>query len=284
VSNKAKRKVRAGQHASLLVVISPKWSQRHAAAAEQLAAELGRPVCGAYTRKRTLCRNRPDPSRTNGRCRMHGARAGRPLKHGRYSKYAKVSYDDLDIPGVRFNVKAARIEEELSAVRAELRKLLRQPAAAVVDVGDGEQSAREVVHDTKLRALLERAAALVRERGKTMPGQYIPVAVVSRMIECREAIFFSTVEKYVADKSTVEGIRADYRRATRTFAPALFKELEAFRFAETAKRARRRRRAESFRHVADAPTPGEPAQLRRAAREEGGPGQKGDGEEEDGGQ
>jgi hypothetical protein len=263
-----------------LVIISPKWSPRHAAAAEQLAAELNRPVCGAYTRAGTLCRNRPDPSRTNGRCRLHGAGAGRPLKHGRYSKYAKVSYDDPNIPGARLDAEAARIEEELKVVRSEVRKLLRRPTAAVVDVDDDEQWAREAAHDTQLRALIEKAAALVRERSKAMPGYYIPVAVVSRMIECREAIIFDAVEKYVPDKSTVEEIRADYRRATHPFASALFEELDAFRFVEMAKRASRRKRGEFYRRLVDTLAPGELARLRRMAREAGDSDEEDDGGEE----
>jgi hypothetical protein len=172
----------------------------------------------------------------------------------------------------------------LSAVRAELRKLLRQPAAAVVDVGDDEQWEREVAHDTQLRALVERAAALVRERGKTMPGHFIPAAVVSRMVECREAILFSAVEKYVTDKSAVEEIRADYRRATSPFALALFRELDAFRLAETAKRAARRKRNDSSPRSKDTPSPGELARLRRMARAAADLDEKKGGEEEVGGQ
>ena len=282
--NNTKRTVRAGQPASPLIVISPKWSQRHRAAAEELAAELNRPICGAYTRGGTLCRNRPDPKRTNGRCRMHGARAGRPLKHGRYSKYARVDYDDPNIPGARFNADAVRLEEEINAVRFEIRKLLRRPKMAVVDFDDDEQWANVIAHNTKLRALLERAVQLVRERNKIVPGYFIPINVVSRMIECREAILFSAVEKAVDDKEMIENIRADYRRATRPFKSALCKELDSFRFAEATKRASKLERADYYRRLIDTLAPGEWQRLRRMAREAREEGEETDGDEEIGDQ
>ena len=164
------------------------------------------------------------------------------MKHGRYSKYARVDYDDPNIPGARFNADAVRIEEEIKAVRSDIRNLLRRPTMTVVDIDDDEQWADEIAQNTKLRALLERAAQLVRERNKIMPGYFIPIDVVSRMIECREAILFSAVENIVADKEMIENIRADYRRATRPFKSALFKELDSFRFAEAPALASPRRR------------------------------------------
>lgn len=282
--NNTKRTVRAGQPASPLVVISPKWSRRHRAAAEELAAELNRPVCGAYTRAGALCRNRPDPSRTNGRCRMHGARAGRPLKHGRYSKYARVDYDDPNTPGARFNADAVQIEEEINAARSAIRKLLRRPKMAVVDFDDDEQWANVIAHNTKLRALLERAAQLVRERNKIMPGYFLPINVVSQMIECREAIFISAVEKAVDDKEVIENIRADYRRATRPFKSALCKELDSFRFAEATKRASKLERPDYYRRLMDTLAPGEWQRLRRMAREAREEGEETDGDEEVGDQ
>lgn len=281
---KAKRKGNAGQPTRPLVAMSPKWSQRHRATAEELAAELNRPVCGAYTRAGALCRNRPDPSRTNGRCRMHGARAGRPLKHGRYSKYARVNYDAPNIPGARFNTDAVWIEEEINAVRSEIRKLLRKPKMALVDIDDDEQWADVITQDTKLRALLERAAQLVRERNKIMPGYFLPINVVSQMIECREAIFISAVEKAVDDKEVVENIRTDYRRATRPFKSALFKELDSFRFAEAAKRASKLERADYYRRLVETLAPGEWQRLRRMAREAREQGEETDGDEEVGDQ
>ena len=215
---------------------------------------------------------------------MHGAGAGRPLKHGRYYKYAQLDYDAANIPGARFNAEAIRLEEEITAVRSEIRKLLRRPTTAVVDVDDDEQWANELAHNTKLRALLERVAQLVRERNKIMPGYFIPIDVVSRMIECREAILFSAVEKSVADKEMIENIRIDYRRATRPFKSALFKELDSFRFAEAANRASKRERADYYRRLVDTLAPGEWARLRRMAREAREQGVETDGDEEVGDQ
>ena len=44
------------------------------------------PRCGAYARTTlALCRG---PAMKNGRCRMHGGRAGRKPTHGRYTKAA----------------------------------------------------------------------------------------------------------------------------------------------------------------------------------------------------
>ena len=53
---------------------------------EARAALALRPTFGAYCRTTGKpCRG---PAMKNGRCRMHGGRAGRPPTHGRYSKKA----------------------------------------------------------------------------------------------------------------------------------------------------------------------------------------------------
>jgi len=51
---------------------------------EARAALARHPRCGAYFRTTgQTCRS---PAMKNGRCRMHGGRAGRKPTHGRYSK------------------------------------------------------------------------------------------------------------------------------------------------------------------------------------------------------
>ncbi|GAH34098.1 unnamed protein product, partial [marine sediment metagenome] len=140
--------------------------------------------------------------------------------------------------------------------------------------------ANVIAHNTKLRALLERAAQLMRERNKIVPGYFIPINVVSRMIECREAILFSAVENVVAEKEMIENIRTDYRQATRPFKSALFKELDSFRFAEAAKRASKLERADYYRRLGETLAPGEWQRLRRMAREEREQGEETDGDEE----
>ena len=45
------------------------------------------PRCGAYAR--TTGKPCKAPAMTNGRCRMHGGKAGRPATHGRYTKAAR---------------------------------------------------------------------------------------------------------------------------------------------------------------------------------------------------
>jgi hypothetical protein len=155
---------------------------------------------------------------------------------------------------------------------------------AVVDFDDDEQWADVIAQDTKLRTLLERAAQLVRERNKVMPGHFIPVDIVLRMIECREAILISAVEKAVDDKELIENIRADYRQATRPFKSALFKELDSFRFAEAAKRASKLERADFYRRLVETLAPGERQRLRRMARESREQGEETDGDEEVGNQ
>ena len=56
------------------------------AMSEARAALAVHPICGAYARTTgQACRS---PAMQNGRCRMHGGRAGRPPKHGRYTKDA----------------------------------------------------------------------------------------------------------------------------------------------------------------------------------------------------
>lgn len=48
--------------------------------------------CGAKTRSGGPCKSRAMP---NGRCRMHGGKAGRPITHGRYSKISRPRIAEL---------------------------------------------------------------------------------------------------------------------------------------------------------------------------------------------
>lgn len=48
-------------------------------------------VCGATKRDGTPCPARPMP---NGRCRMHGGKAGRPIETGKYSRYSVIRSKD----------------------------------------------------------------------------------------------------------------------------------------------------------------------------------------------
>jgi hypothetical protein len=71
---------------SRLVKRSPQWDDAHYDKALTVAEKLKRPICGAHKRNGGICTQYPDASAGNGRCRFHGARAGRPIKHGVYSK------------------------------------------------------------------------------------------------------------------------------------------------------------------------------------------------------
>ncbi len=60
---------------------------------EARAALLLHPQCGAHCRTTGQpCRS---PAMTNGRCRMHGGKAGRKPTHGRYTKAAIQSRRDV---------------------------------------------------------------------------------------------------------------------------------------------------------------------------------------------
>jgi hypothetical protein len=54
--------------------------------AMRLAAMQAAPRCGAHAR--TTGKPCKGPAMRNGRCRMHGGKAGRKPKHGRYAKAA----------------------------------------------------------------------------------------------------------------------------------------------------------------------------------------------------
>lgn len=56
------------------------------AMSEARAALAIHPICGAFAR--TTGRPCRAPAMANGRCRMHGGKAGRKPTHGRYTKAA----------------------------------------------------------------------------------------------------------------------------------------------------------------------------------------------------
>jgi hypothetical protein len=224
---------------------SPTWSVAHRSAAEQLAARLNRPICGSYTRKGELCRNRPDASRSNGRCRFHGSRAGRPPTHGRYSKFARAGIEALDV--IQPDARLPRIDAGIAAVKSAITKSLGQSDPPLVDVGDAEQWTAEVIRNAQLRALLEKLARLIRERIKLTPSGFVAVDVVAHLIKCREAIIFDAIAKAGVDKDTLNRIRADYARATRPFKDPIFEFLDLLRLGESIKKLSKKERAARYR-------------------------------------
>ena len=76
--------------------------------------------CGAKTRSGALC---PTPAMPNGRCKMHGGKAGRPITHGRYSLAPRAS---LAEKARRFREDPAPgdLSEELILMRALLQDFL----------------------------------------------------------------------------------------------------------------------------------------------------------------
>jgi hypothetical protein len=62
---------------------------------EARAALALHPTCGAYARTTAQpCKN---ASMANGRCRMHGGKAGRKPTHGRYTRAAKAERRDVRV-------------------------------------------------------------------------------------------------------------------------------------------------------------------------------------------
>lgn len=135
--------------------------------------------CGAKTRNGGTCKNAPMP---NGRCRMHGGKAGRPITHGRYSERIPKHIEEL-----ANNLKTGDqldIFDELALQRALFTNYLSRfkeginPTLADLDYLNGwlSEITRTVERIVKIRnstALTAAEVAFIASRIPEVVAKYI---------------------------------------------------------------------------------------------------------------
>lgn len=160
-------------------------------------------LCGAKTRKGTLCQN---PAMKNGRCRMHGGTTprGTDLPQFRHGRYSKSLPDNL----------AGRYEEALSdEERHDLRDEIALAEAKIADLLSGMKRGpaslearawKDVERWTaRKQRLVVADARLARARQEMVSAEEV-MALVAALLDA--------VRRNVEDRDTRRAIAEDIRR------------------------------------------------------------------------
>ena len=141
-------------------------------------------ICGAKTRSGAPCKGKP---MRNGRCRMHGGKAGRPPKHGLYSKY-------LSDP-VRARYEEFLADPHLKDLRHEIARL----RALLAGLDDNDHEATPLVIQT-----CETIAKLVVKKDKIEVGERFTISIENVQYVVNQVV--AIISRHVQDEKIREVI------------------------------------------------------------------------------
>ncbi len=146
-------------------------------------SEKSRPVCGARRRDGKRCQS--TAVMANGRCRVHGGKAGRPVSTGRYARVAK-----------------GRLAERLSEDTGDVSDMTREIALVqaltelVVEKLDPDVDGLE---QTELLAAIAHLAKTVNLMQSRMIRAHNETALTAAEVKLLQAGILTLIDEFVTD-------------------------------------------------------------------------------------
>ena len=175
--------------------------------------ELGRPRCLAKSKQQER-RCRQWPAKGKRVCRFHGARAGRPVIHGRYSKLlparlAERYHESLADP------EYLALRDEIALLDARIGELLAELAA----------QAREAEGGARMQAPWREVVALLEQRRKLAESERRWLVKTQQVLTVEQAMTLLAVVRdiimrHVQDSSTRAAIAHELRSLAEGYALA----------------------------------------------------------------